>query len=147
MKNTFIIFLSLMAIMTSCSKEEKNAFVDDGSRYPVSESELSPAKNVAYYFWEDYSNSSFITYYSFYLIPMLDTFSGFKGTWDDDRRKTVAKESYSYSITNSILTLKYSSFEEVFVLEKAKNRPLQDGDRVYLNNIQYRVQISDSSNN
>ena len=51
MKKSFIILLLLMIIMISCSKEERNTFVDDGSRYSVSNTEISPANDVTYYLW------------------------------------------------------------------------------------------------
>ncbi len=141
MKKSFIILLLLMIIMISCSKEERNTFVDDGSRYSVSNTEISPANDVTYYLWEENSNSSIITYYCFYYLPILNTPAGFKGAWDNNKKKTVSQESFDYSLDNSILTIEYSSNVEVFKMEKAKNRPIQDGDRIFLNNRQYRVQI------
>ena len=141
MKKSFIILLSLIVIMTSCSKEEQNPFVDEGSRYPVSESDISPTKDVTYYFWEEKSNSSIITYYCFYSVPILNTTAGFKGSWDDNKKKTVSQEVFDYSIENSFLTMSYSTHKEVFMMEKMKNRPIEDGDRVFLNGKQFRDDI------
>ena len=140
MKKSIVILLSLIAIMTSCSKEEKNSFVDDGSRYPINDSEFVPTNDVFYYLWEENSNSSIRTYYCFYYLPIINTPAGFKGTWDDNKKKSVSEESFDYSIVNSILTMDYSSYVEVFKIEKTKDRPIQDGDRIFLNNRQYRVQ-------
>ena len=140
MKKSFIILLLLMIIMISCSKEERNTFVDDGSRYSVSNTEISPANDVTYYLWEENSNSSIRTYYCFYYLPIINTPAAFKGTWDDNKKKSVSEESFDYSIVNSILTMEYSSYVEVFKIEKTKDRPIQDGDRIFLNNRQYRVQ-------
>ena len=147
------MFALVMMAAVSCGGDDDN--LSEGNRYPVAESELTPTKGKLFYLWGEYTSNNFRQYYCLYhLVTGIDPslFStdiptefpmGFKGAWDGNKKETVLQRGFSYTFTNSILSITFNKDKstEVLKVQKAQNRPLQNGDKIYLNDSPFTVQI------
>ena len=140
-----ILALSVLCLSNlSCSKDDKED--DIKTLYPVSDSELTPKEKELFTLWGD-SNDGFIQYYRIYTYFSQDKayLNGWKSTYDDNLGTTVYSQSCFYEISNSILTVTYKekSTKVQLKVQKAKERPLQNGDKLYLDDIPYTFKVSD----
>lgn len=146
----------MMTSLASCGDDDDD--LTDGTRYPVSKAELTPQKGKLFYLWGEYNSNNFRQYYCLYYYDIdidLSSYgidvpsgftSGFKGSWDGNQKKTVYTRSFSYTFNNSILTITFDKekSQEVLKVQKVHNRTLQNGDKIYLNESPFTVQIENT---
>lgn len=157
MKKFFLLLLVVFLSFVSCSKDSDST-TEEG-RFPVAESELTPEKGKLFYLWGDYNDSNFRQYYCLYHYDLnfdLKNYgidiptgfnNGFKGSWDGNKKKTVSQRGFSYTFSNSTLSITFSEdkSKEELRIQKTQNRTLKNGDKIYMNEKPYTVQIENTS--
>lgn len=151
-----VLAVMVIATMASCSSDDDGP--SEEGRFPVAESELTPSKGKLFYLWGEYNSNNFRQYYCLYYYDLnLDLgslgidvpsgiTSGFKGAWDGNQKKTVIQRAFSYKFENSTLSITFDKDKstEVLRVQKILNRTLQNGDKIYLNESPFTVQIENT---
>ena len=144
-------------------KDEKgyNEFIKNSKEYHPNEENVTIYKeidNMTFHLGSEYNSNNFRQYYCLYYYDIdidLSSYgidvpsgftSGFKGSWDGNQKKTVYTRSFSYTFNNSILTITFDKekSQEVLKVQKVHNRTLQNGDKIYLNESPFTVQIENT---
>ena len=126
----------MLPLVTACSDDEEESTQPE-ERFKVADNELTPATGTILYLNGKYNAHKICTYYCF--SPRVC----FKGILSATEGKTIFSDIFTYSLSNSTLTVTFTETkkQETFKLEKTKDRPLQNGDKIYLNEDQYTVDI------